>query len=156
SLDEVTWVLAAFVLVFAVGVLPCGVLAERPGRRRLFLAGLAVFTAASLACALAPSMAFLIGARAVLGLGAAMIEAAVFALVGGNFTGERRRRAFRMQGMGFVLGALVAPVLSGAITTGLSWEYIFWLNVAAGLALLLATTLVVAEPAAPDNEPSTL
>lgn len=156
SLDEVTWVLAAFVLIFAVGVLPCAMLAERGKPRRLFISGLAVFTVASLACALAPSMDFLIGARAVLGLGAAMIEAAVFALVAASFTGKRRHRAFRVQGMGFILGALLAPVLSGAITTGLSWEYIFWLNVAAGVALSLAAILVVAEPAANEEPPSSL
>lgn len=145
TLDELTWVLVAFILAFAVFLLPCAALADRYGRRRLFLAGVAVFTGASLACALAPSLEFLIGARVVLGIGAAMVEAAVFALIKATFPREQRTLAYRVQGAAFVMGALVAPILSGAITTGLSWEYIFWLNVVVGVVILVGALLVIPE-----------
>lgn len=152
TLDEVTWVIGAFVLTFAVFLLPFAKLADIYDRRMLFISGVTVFTVASLACALAPSMEFLIGARVVLGAGAAIVEAAIYALIKSTFPRERQSLAFRVQGIAFVLGALVAPILSGAITTGLSWEYIFWLNVAVGVVVLAAAVVVV--PASRDEDAS--
>lgn len=135
TLDEVTWVIGAFILAFAVFLLPFGRLADMYDSRLLFLSGVTVFILASVACALAPSIEFLIGARAVLGTGAAMLEASVYALIKSTFSPERQSLAFRVQGSAFILGAFLAPILSGAITTGLSWEYIFWLNVVVGVGV---------------------
>lgn len=145
TLDEATWVIAGFTLAFAVFLLPCSTLADLYGRRRLFLSGVTVFTVASLICALAPSIEFLIGARFVLGIGAAMIETAVFALIKNTIPDERQGLAFKVQGIAFVGGALVAPILSGSITTVLSWEYIFWLNVLVGVVVVAVALRVVPE-----------
>ncbi len=143
TLDEATWVIAAFILAFAVFLLPCATLVNYYGKRRLFLSGVMIFTVASIACALTSSMAFLIGARVVLGIGAAMVEAAVFALIKANIPGEKQSFAFKVQGIAFVLGALLGTPLSGAITTGLSWEYIFWLNVLVGVVVGLVGLRVI-------------
>ncbi|WP_324212510.1 MFS transporter [Lentibacillus sp.] len=143
TLDEATWVITAFILAFAVFLLPSSKFANNHGRRRLFLYGVTVFTTASIACAIAPSMGFLIGARVVLGIGAAMVEAAVFALIKAAIPNEKQSLAFKVQGIAFILGALLGTPLSGAITTSLSWEYIFWLNVLVGVAVVLVAPLVI-------------
>ncbi|HEX7065727.1 MAG TPA: MFS transporter [Bacillales bacterium] len=143
SLDQATWVIAAFTLAFAVFLLPCAALANSLGRRRLFLVGVTVFTVASVACALAPSMEFLVGARVGLGLGAAMIETAVFALIKAAIPGEKQSLAFKVQGTAFIIGGLLGTPLSGVITTSLSWEYIFWLNVMVGVTVILVALRAV-------------
>ncbi|MGP4028721.1 MFS transporter [Actinomadura sp. 3N407] len=138
ALDTATWAYGAFVLTFAVFLLPAARLADRQGHRRLFLPGMAIFTAASLACALAPSMEFLVAARAVEGLGAAMAEPAAFALTKTAFAGRARERAATAHRAAFAVAALSAPVVSGLITWGLSWEFMFYLNVLTGAAVLIA------------------
>ncbi|WP_079529257.1 MFS transporter [Halobacillus hunanensis] len=145
SLDQATWVIAAFTLSFAVFLHPSAAVANIYGKRKLFLSGVMVFTIFSIACAIAPSMEFLIGARIVLGIGAAMIEASVFALIKTTFTGEKQQLAFKVQGIAFIAGALLGTPLSGAITTFLSWEYIFWLNVLIGIVVILATPYVISK-----------
>ncbi|MFD1363187.1 MFS transporter [Lentibacillus salinarum] len=142
-LDEATWVIAAFTLTFAVFLHPSAALANIYGERKVFLSGVTIFTIFSIACALAPSMEFLIGARVVLGIGAAMIEASVFALIKSSFSGKKQKLAFKVQGVAFILGALLGTPLSGAITTVLSWEYIFWLNVLVGIVVILITPIVI-------------
>jgi EmrB/QacA subfamily drug resistance transporter len=116
-------------------------LGDRFGRRRLFAAGLALFTVASAACALAPSVGLLIAARAVQGAGAAFVMPLALTLVGAAFSAERRGGAIGMlQGL---TGLAVAsgPVIGGAVATGLAWEWIFWINVPIGL---IAVPLVLA------------
>lgn len=142
-LDEATWVIAAFTLSFAVFLHPSAALADFLGKRRMLIAGVTVFTMVSIACALAPSMEFLIGSRAILGIGAAMIEASVYALIKTTFSGEKQKLAFKVQRFAFISGALLGTPLSGAITTGLSWQYIFWLNVLVGAVVILAASQVI-------------
>jgi EmrB/QacA subfamily drug resistance transporter len=151
SLDEATWVVAAFVLTFAVLFLPAAGAAERWGRRRLFLCGVAVFTLASLAAALAPSLRFLVGVRVLQGAGAAMIEPAVFALIKAAVPRERQQWAFGVQGGAFLLGAALGPILPGALATAWSWRYLFWLNVLLGTVIALSALRVLprSRPAAP-------
>lgn len=143
TLDQGAWVLGAFILVFAVALLPCLRLAEFCDRRRLFLSGVAVFTLASLVCALAPSMQVLLGARAVQGLGAALLEVSVFTLITSVIQEDKRPRAFKVQGAAVGLGALLGPILGGVITTGLSWRYIFWLNVVVGIAVAVVAARTI-------------
>jgi EmrB/QacA subfamily drug resistance transporter len=150
TIDEATWAYAAFILAFAMFLLPAARAAEARRRRLLFVSGMAIFTLASLACALAPSMGFLIGVRAVQGLGAALAEPAIYSLVRAAFQGERRERALGAHRAAFGLAALSAPIVSGLITTGLSWEGVFYLDVAAGAVAVAGGVLVVREPRAGD------
>ncbi|WP_149263339.1 MFS transporter [Actinomadura sp. K4S16] len=138
TLDMATWAYGAFVLVFAVFLLPAARLADRYGRRPMFLSGMALFTLSSLACALAPSIGFLTTARGVEGLGAAMAEPAIFAMVNTAFSGKAKERAVGAHRGAFALAALSAPLLSGLITWGLSWEFVFYLNVLVGTAVTVA------------------
>ena len=124
---------------------------DRFGRRRGFTAGLAIFVAGSAACALAPSVEWLIAARAVQGAGAALVMPLGMALVSSAFAPERRGQAL---GIYFgVTGLAVAsgPVVGGAITEGLAWEWIFWINVPLGLALLPLISRRIAESRGPDG-----
>ena len=145
TLDEITWVFGAFILTFAVFLLPFARLADIYGRRMLLIWGVTVFTLASLAAALTPSMEFLIGALAVQGLGAAMVEPAVRALLKATFPPERQSLAFGVQRAGFFAAAAAGPILSGFLTTVLSWEYVFWLNVAVGVVVLAGAVPVIPE-----------
>ena len=136
SLAALEWTVNAYNLSFAVLLMTGAALGDRFGRRRGFTAGLAIFVAGSAACALAPSVEWLIAARAVQGAGAALVMPLGMALVSSAFAPERRGQAL---GIYFgVTGLAVAsgPVVGGAITEGLAWEWIFWINVPLGLALL--------------------
>jgi EmrB/QacA subfamily drug resistance transporter len=116
-------------------------LGDRFGRRRTFAAGLALFAAASAACALSPDAGTLIAARAVQGVGAATIMPLALAVLNTAFPPERRGWAMGVYGSVTGLAALLGPVLGGAITQGISWQWIFWINVpiaALAIPLVLA------------------
>ncbi|MCO1658357.1 DHA2 family efflux MFS transporter permease subunit [Pseudonocardia humida] len=142
-LDAVTWVLAAFVLAFAVLLLPGARLADLVGRRPVFLAGLGLFTLASLACGLAGSLELLIAARVAQGAGAALVEPAVLALITTTVPAGRRGLAFGMQGIAAGLGVVLGPIIGGALTTALSWEWVFLINVPIGVAAVGVAALVL-------------
>jgi EmrB/QacA subfamily drug resistance transporter len=110
--------------------------ADRYGRRRVFAAGLALFTIASAGCALAPSVGALIAARTVQGAGAAMVTPLALALMNAAFPPERRGWATGIYGGVTGLAATVGPIIGGAVTQGISWEWIFWLNVPVGLVAI--------------------
>jgi EmrB/QacA subfamily drug resistance transporter len=136
SIAELEWTINAYNLSFAVLLMTAAALGDRFGRRRLFAAGLALFTAASAACALAPDVGWLIAARTVQGVGAAFVMTLALALLSSAFPPERRGSAL---GIYFaVTGLAVAggPVVGGAIAGGIDWEWIFWLNVPLGLAVI--------------------
>lgn len=145
SLDAATWVLAGFVLAFAVLLLPAARVADRYGRRLMFVLGMAVFGAASLWCALSGSLAQLVTARVLQGAGAAMVEPTVLALITTTMPSTRRGLAFGVQGIAAGLGVLLGPTLGGAVATGLSWEYVFLLNVPVALFAVIAAPFVVQE-----------
>jgi EmrB/QacA subfamily drug resistance transporter len=143
SLADLEWTVNAYTLSFAVLLMTGASLGDRFGRRRLFVIGLGVFTLASAACALAPSAGWLIAARTVQGAGAAIIMPLALALMNVAFPPERRGWAIGIYGGVTGLAATVGPLIGGAITQGLAWEWIFWLNVPIGLAaipLVLART----------------
>ncbi|WP_084704504.1 MFS transporter [Phaeacidiphilus oryzae] len=145
SLAQLEWTVNAFTLSFAILLMPASALGDRFGRRRLLTGGIGLFTAASAACALAPDSGLLITARAVQGAGAAMIMPQALALLGVLFPPERRARALGLFSGVTGLGTLGGPLLGGAVTQGLEWQWIFWLNVPIGLALAPLVRLRIAE-----------
>jgi EmrB/QacA subfamily drug resistance transporter len=136
SIEQLEWTVNAYNLSFAVLLLTAAALGDRFGRRRLFAAGLALFTAASAACALAPDIGALIAARAIQGAGAALVTPLSLAIVSAAFPPERRGSAIGIL-MG-VTGLAVAsgPLVGGAIAQGLAWQWIFWVNVPIGVVTL--------------------
>ncbi|MGW2564642.1 DHA2 family efflux MFS transporter permease subunit [Streptomyces sp. NPDC001537] len=136
SLSDLEWTINAYNLVFACLTLTGAALGDRFGRRRMYLAGLAVFTLGSAASALAGGPGQLIGARVVQGAGAAVLLPLTLTLISEAFPAEKRGVAIGVWGGVTGLGVAAGPVLGGAVTEGLSWQWIFWLNVPIGLAML--------------------
>jgi EmrB/QacA subfamily drug resistance transporter len=146
SFTDLQWVIDVYALALATTVLTAGSLADRFGRRRSFIVGLSLFSVASLACALAPDAGLLIAARAVQGIGGAIMFALSLALVAQEFPGGRERGA-AMGIYGATIGVAVAvgPLVGGALTQSLGWESVFYLNVPIGLAAVAITATRVAE-----------
>ncbi len=139
SFQEVQWVVLAYLLAITTLIVSVGRLGDLTGRRRLLLAGVFLFTAASVLSGLAPTLWLLIGARAVQGLGAAIMMALTIAFVGEMVPKERIGTAMGLLGSMSAIGTALGPSLGGVLTAGLGWRAIFFLNVPLGiLALLLA------------------
>ena len=141
SIQSLEWTVNAYVLAYAVLLLTGAALGDRFGRKRMFLAGLSLFTAASAAAALAPSTELLVAARAVQGMGAAMVTPLTLTLLAEAFPATRRGMALGV--WSGVSGSAVAlgPLVGGAVVQSISWHWIFWINVPIGLVLLpLAAT----------------
>ena len=144
--SDLQWVVTAYALTFGGFLLLGGRAADLLGRRRMFMAGLALFTAASLACALATSGTFLIIMRGIQGLGAAVVLPAALSIVMNMFTeGAERNKALGLWGAIGASGATVGVLAGGALTRYAGWPYIFYLNVAVGGAALLLARRVVPE-----------
>ncbi|GGT07002.1 MFS transporter [Streptomyces tanashiensis] len=131
-----TWVVTAYTLCFGGLMLLGGRLADALGARRVLLSGLALFTAASLACGLAPNAAVLLSGRAAQGIGAALLSPAALALVTTTFHGAERAKALGVWAAIGGTGSAVGVLLGGALTAGPGWPWIFHVNVPTGLALL--------------------
>src|SRR3954452_21225669 len=138
DLHGLKWVIDAYTLALGGAVLTAGSLADRLGRRQLFVAGLLVFTASSLACALAPSIEALVAARAAQGLGAAMMFAVSLALIADAFA-PGKARAGALAAYGATIGGsfAIGPLVGGALTTTLGWTWVFLINIPLGLAGLV-------------------
>lgn len=136
----VQWVVAGFGLALGGGLITGGRLGDLLGRRRMYALGLALFTAASLACGLAPSPGSLIAARVAQGLAAALLMPQVLGIINGAFTGERRARAFTAYGLALGLGGVFGQLIGGALIEadlfGAGWRSIFLINVPVGLVTL--------------------
>jgi EmrB/QacA subfamily drug resistance transporter len=145
SLSDLQWVIDAYALTLAAFLLTAGSLADRFGRRRLFAVGIVVFTAGSLACALAGSSLFLEIARGAQGVGGAIMFATSLALLAQAFSGKERGIAFGAFGAITGIAVAIGPVLGGALTTGASWRWIFYVNLPIGVFALLVTLLRVEE-----------
>jgi EmrB/QacA subfamily drug resistance transporter len=146
SQENLQWVISAFALLFGGFLLLGGRAAELLGRRRIFLTGIVVFTAASLLAGLAWSEGALIGARAVQGLGAAIISPAALSILMTTFAqGKERNTALGAWGAVGAFGAVAGVLLGGVLTDLLSWQWIFFVNVPVGLAALAITPLLIAE-----------
>jgi EmrB/QacA subfamily drug resistance transporter len=140
SVEQLEWTVNAYNLTFAVLLLTGAALGDRYGRRNLYATGLGLFALASAACALAPSVGWLIGARAVQGAGAALLMPLGLALLSAAFPPERRGTAIGIFSAITGLAVASGPLVGGAVVEGISWEWIFWINVPIGL---LAVPLVV-------------
>jgi EmrB/QacA subfamily drug resistance transporter len=139
-----TWVLTAYTLVFAGLMLLGGRLADLFGARRVLLAGLAVFTAASLLSGLAVNAAMLVGGRAAQGAGAALLSPSALSLVTTTFTGAERNKALGVWAALAGAGSAVGVILGGVLTSGPGWRWIFFINVPVGLIVLAALPALVA------------
>src|SRR4051794_2604843 len=149
SLADLQWVIDAYALTLAALLLTAGSIADRIGRRRVFAAGIVVFTLGSLLCGLATDATFLSLARALQGVGGAIMFATSLALLAQAFTPAERGAAFGIFGAVTGIAVAVGPVLGGAITSGLSWRWIFFVNLPIGVGALAVTLLAVAESRAP-------
>jgi EmrB/QacA subfamily drug resistance transporter len=143
--SELEWVVVAYALTFATFMLTGGKLADLFGRRLLFIVGLAVFTGASLACALAPSAGFLIGARTVQGIGAAIMNPATLGIITATFPPRQRGTAIGIwvgvSGMALAIG----PLVGGLLTEKLDWSWVFYVNVPVGVVAIFVTLWAVHE-----------
>jgi EmrB/QacA subfamily drug resistance transporter len=135
SIEELEWTVNAYTLTFAVLLLTGAALGDRFGRRRVFAAGLTIFTGASAAAALAPSMDALIAARAIQGIGGAIVTPLTLTILSSAFPKEKRGLA--LGAWSGIAGLAVAsgPLVGGAVVDGISWQWIFWLNVPIGVLL---------------------
>jgi EmrB/QacA subfamily drug resistance transporter len=136
SVAALEWTVNAYSLSFAVLLMTASVLGDRVGHRRVFISGLAVFSAASAACALAPGISWLITARVVQGAGAAMIMPVALALLAAAFPASQRARALGVFSGVTGLAVLGGPLVGGAVTEGLAWQWIFWINVPIGVVTI--------------------
>jgi EmrB/QacA subfamily drug resistance transporter len=151
SFSDLQWVVDAYALGLATCVLTAGALADLFGRKRLFLLGIALFTAASAACGLAFDPLFLIIARGIQGIGGAMMFATALALLSQEFHGRERGTAFGLWGA--VIGAAVAigPLAGGMLTSWLSWRWIFLVNIPIGAAAIVFGARQLRESSDPEQ-----
>jgi EmrB/QacA subfamily drug resistance transporter len=149
SLSDLQWTIDAYALTLAAFLLTAGSLADLLGRRLLFAIGLSIFTAGSLACGLASGATFLIAARAGQGVGGAIMFATSLALIAQAFHGRDRAVAFGVLGATTGVAVAVGPVLGGLLTSGVSWRWIFFVNIPVGIAALLVTLRQVDESRSP-------
>jgi EmrB/QacA subfamily drug resistance transporter len=136
SVEELGWTVNAYTLSFAVLLMPAAAAGDRLGRRRVFTAGLGLFVAASAACALATGAGWLIAARAVQGAGAALVMPCALTLLSAAFPPPLRPKALGMFTAVTGLAVPLGPLLGGAVVQGISWQWIFWLNIPAGVVTI--------------------
>src|SRR5688572_4750717 len=153
--EQIEWVIAAYVLAFALGLLPFGRLGDVVGRTRMFLIGVSLFTIASAFCGLAPSIEWLIVARVIQGLAGAIMTPQVLAIAQVTFPPEEKGRAFSYFGLSAGLAAVTGPILGGLLIGGdffgLDWRPIFLVNIPIGiLAVVAGWKLIPRTPGHPD------
>ena len=150
NLDNVVWVTSAYLLAYAVPLLITGRLGDRFGPKNIYLIGLAVFTVSSLVCGLSGSLTMLIVARAVQGLGAALMTPQTMAVITRTFPAERRGAAMGLWGATAGVATLVGPLAGGLLVDGFGWEWIFYINIPVGIiGFVLALILVPKLPTHP-------
>jgi len=136
SIQTLEWTVNAYILAYAVLLLTGAALGDRIGRKRMFIAGISLFTAGSAAAALSPSIGMLIAARATQGVGAAVVTPLTLTLLAEAFPPERRGLALGVWSGISGIGVALGPLVGGALTQLASWHWIFWVNVPIGLALV--------------------
>ena len=154
---DIGWTITSYSLIFGSLLLLGGRAADVLGRRRVFIAGMALFTFGSLMCGFAQSGAWLIAFRAVQGLGGAIVSPATLSIINAAFRhgGAERNRAFGIWGAVAGSGAAVGVLLGGILTEYLGWQWIFFVNVPVGIAIIALTSRLVSEGRADDVDPHT-
>jgi EmrB/QacA subfamily drug resistance transporter len=152
SIQALEWTVNAYVLAYAVLLLTGAALGDRFGRKRMFLLGLGIFTAASAAAALAPSTDLLIAARAVQGTGAAIVTPLTLTLLAEAFPAERRGIAIGIWSGISGIAVALGPLVGGAVVQSISWHWIFWLNVPIGIALVPLAMRWLSESRGPNSK----
>ena len=153
SLSSLQWVVDAYSLTLAAFLLTAGSFADRVGRRRVFTLGFAIFTLASFLCGISGNATLLNLARGLQGVGGAAMFATSLALIAQEFQGRERGTAIGAWGATIGGAVAVGPLIGGALTEGLGWEWIFFVNVPIGIAAIVLTTTRLANVAAPDPQP---
>ena len=143
TLDQILWVLNAYILVYAVLLITAGRLGDLYGQRTLFAIGLFVFTVASALCGLSQNVSELIAARILQGVGGALLTPQTLSIITSLFPPERRGAAFGVWGGVAGLATLAGPTVGGAIITYIDWRWIFFINVPIGIAALIATFVII-------------
>jgi EmrB/QacA subfamily drug resistance transporter len=145
SIETLEWTVNAYTLSFAAFFLLAAALGDRFGRRRMFVAGLLLFAAASAACAVAPGIGWLIAARAVQGVGAALVMPLALAQISLAFPPERRGWALGIYSSTAGLSTVLGPTIGGVVTQGLAWPWIFWMNVPIGIVVAMLARAKLSE-----------
>ena len=145
SVEELEWIVNGYALTFAVLMLTGGKLADLLGRRLIFVAGLAIFTASSLACGLADSAAMLIGARVVQGVGAALMNPATLSIITATFPPRQRGMAIGIWAGVSAMALAIGPLVGGILAEKISWGWIFFINVPVGILGIVVARLVITE-----------
>jgi EmrB/QacA subfamily drug resistance transporter len=143
TLDQILWVLNAYILVYAVLLITAGRLGDLFGQRTLFAIGLFVFTLASALCGLSQNVSELIAARILQGVGGALLTPQTLAILTSLFPPERRGAAFGVWGGVAGLATVAGPTVGGAIITYINWRWIFFINVPIGIGALIATFIII-------------
>jgi len=149
SISTLGWTISAYSLAYAALILTGTALGDRFGRRRVFLSGIGLFTLASAACAVSPNVAALIAARAVQGAGGGIATPLSLVLISEAYPLSRRGMVVGVWGAITGIAVGLGPVIGGAIVQGLAWQWVFWLNVPVGLALVAIGGRVLAESRGP-------
>jgi EmrB/QacA subfamily drug resistance transporter len=152
SIEALEWTVNGYTLAFAVLLITGAALGDRYGRKRMFVAGVGLFTAASAYAAIAPTIESLIAARALQGLGAAILTPLTLTLISEAFPAEKRAAALGIWGGITGLGVAIGPFVGGAVVEGIAWQWIFWANVPIGIALIPLAGRMLTESHGPDRE----
>jgi EmrB/QacA subfamily drug resistance transporter len=145
KLSSLEWVVTAYALTFAALLITGGKLGDLFGRRRIFVIGIAIFTLSSLACGLAPNSGFLIGARAVQGIGAALMNPASLSIITATFPPKERGQAIGIWAGVSAMALAIGPLVGGLIVDNINWNWIFFINVPVGVAGIIVSRLVIKE-----------
>ena len=154
SISSLEWIVTAYALTFAALLITGGKLGDLYGRKKMFTAGLVVFTLASLACGLAPNAGFLIGARAVQGVGAALMNPATLSIITATFPPKERGQAIGIWAGVSALALAIGPLIGGLIVDNINWHWIFYVNVPVGLVGVIVSRWVITESRDTSHEQS--
>jgi EmrB/QacA subfamily drug resistance transporter len=154
SISQLEWIVTAYALVFAALLITGGKLADLFGRRKIFIVGLAVFSLSSLACGFAPNAGFLIGARAVQGIGAALMNPATLSIITATFPPRQRGQAIGIWAGVSALALAIGPLAGGLIVDNIGWNWIFFVNVPVGALGIVVSYFFIKESRDTSHEQS--
>jgi EmrB/QacA subfamily drug resistance transporter len=154
KLSELEWIVTGYALTFAALLITGGKLGDLFGRRRTFVIGIAIFTLSSLACGLAPTASFLIGARIVQGIGAALMNPASLSIITATFPPRERGQAIGIWAGVSAMALAIGPLVGGLIVDNINWNWIFFINVPVGVAGIIVSQLVIKESRDTSHEQS--